>query len=260
MKWRLGVVGSPVAHSLSPQLHEAGLEMAGLDGFSERREINASSSHELLTLMGATYDALSVTMPLKASAAKYCDDLDDVAQRTDVVNSLLYRDGEIHGASTDGPGFLDALSSQLGVHVENMHAVILGSGGAARAIVDALVHANANAVSVHGRNENNVASLRAKYPNVFATMLQYRPVDLIVNTIPAPVRVDEAAVMQGVTSQTVAVDITYEPRVSPWLALHEQSGCATLNGLAMLAYQAARQMNWWWGSALSGAKLLEVIS
>ena len=100
----------------------------------------------------------------------------------------------------------------------------------------------------------------AKYPNVYDFSLTYRPVDLIVNTTPVDGRAPEAAVMQGVGSHTLAVDITYEPRVSQWRTLHERTGCRTANGLGMLAYQAARQMQWWWGVELDGAKLLEVIA
>ena len=66
--------------------------------------------------------------------------------------------------------------------------------------------------------------------------------------------------LHGVGPGTVAVDITYEPRVSAWRALYEQAGCRSANGLAMLAYQAALQMQWWWDVAIDGAALLEVIS
>jgi len=67
-------------------------------------------------------------------------------------------------------------------------------------------------------------------------------------------------VMQGVNAHTMAVDIAYEPRRSAWRALHERTGCASANGLAMLAYQAALQMQWWWDVPIDGAQLLKVIS
>jgi shikimate 5-dehydrogenase len=67
-------------------------------------------------------------------------------------------------------------------------------------------------------------------------------------------------VLQGVHQETVAVDITYDPRVSSWRSLYDDAGCRTMNGLAMLAYQAALQMQWWWGVDIDGARLLEVIT
>ncbi len=260
MKWRLGVAGSPIEHSLTPTLHEAGLAMAGLKGTSRRIDLGGDDAKKLKKLMGKEFDALSITMPLKELAAKYCATLDDVATRTGVVNSLLVRDGSIHGANVDGQGFLDALRARFGVVVENLHVVVLGSGGAASGIIDALVHAQAHSITVHARNEEKVEGFARRYTNVFGHMLQYRPIDLIINTLPEHARTSQAAVNQGVTSETIAVDITYEPRLSEWRALHDASGCRTMNGLAMLAYQASLQMQWWWGVDLDAKKLLEAIT
>jgi shikimate dehydrogenase len=152
-----------------------------------------------------------------------------------------------------------ALEAGVGPVVADAHAVVLGTGGAARAVVEALVAHDVASVVVHGRNEERAEALASAYPNVFASSLVYRPVDLVVNTIPAAGRGAEAAVLQGVHHETVAVDIAYEPRLTPWRALYEASGCRTMNGLAMLAYQAALQMNWWWGVALEGAQLLDAL-
>lgn len=83
---------------------------------------------------------------------------------------------------------------------------------------------------------------------------------MIVNTTPIAGRTDDAAVMQGVGAHTIAVDITYEPRMSSWRALHERSGCLTSNGLGMLAYQAALQLQWWWDVPIDAGQLLKAIS
>ena len=258
--WRLGVAGSPIEHSLTPQLHEAALAMVGLEGTSRRVELGSKDRNKLNKVVRKEFDALSLTMPLKGFGFEICDELDDVAKRTESVNSLLVRDGKLLGTSTDGAGFVNALRGQFGVDVEGAHVVVLGAGGAARGVVDGLVAAGVASIAVHGRTESKVESLVAKYANVYDFSLTYRPVDLIVNTTPAVGRVEDAAVMQGVGSHTIAVDVTYEPRVSAWRALHERSGCHTANGLGMLAYQAALQMQWWWGVDLDAAALLEVIS
>ena len=235
MKWRLGVVGSPIEHSISPQLHEAGLTMAGLKGTSTRVELREADAKKLAKWMGKDYDALSVTMPLKRAALTYCVELDEAASRTGAVNSLLWRDQRIEGANTDGAGFLDALRAAFGVTVDNLHVVVLGSGGAARAIVDALVGDGASSVAVHARSSDQVENLSGRYTNVFGHMLVYRPVDLIVN-------------------------ITYAPALSAWRTMYRAAGCRTQNGLGMLAYQAARQMSWWFETEIDGAELMKVIS
>jgi shikimate dehydrogenase len=260
MNWRLGVVGSPIAHSLSPQLHEAGLRLAGLSGSSQRVELSLADASLLAGMLESEFDALSVTSPLKNAAAQLCDELTEAASRTQSVNSLLRRGGVVMGASTDGDGFVDALNATFGEAVENAHAVVLGAGGAASSILDALIERGASSVVVHGRNEQRVEDLAGRYPNAFSASLVYRPVDLIVNTIPVAGRDAEAAVLQGVHPETIAVDITYDPAESEWRTRYGAAGCRTMNGLPMLAYQAARQMRWWWDVDLSGADLLKVLT
>jgi shikimate dehydrogenase len=259
VNWRLGVTGSPVSHSLSPQLHEAGLRLAGLTGTSTRVELALARASELPRLLSEDFDALSVTSPLKFAAFSLCDEVSDVAQRTESVNSLRMVDGKLSGISTDGDGFVGAVEGAFGSVVANAHVVVLGAGGAASAIVDALVRSDAASVVVHGRTESKVATLTERYANVHSSSLVYRPIDLIINTVPVLGRNSEASVLQGVRPDTIAVDITYDPRETEWRGRYEAAGCRTMNGLAMLAYQAALQMQWWWGVSLVGADLLEVL-
>ena len=259
MTWRLGVVGYPIEHSLTPQLHDAALAHLGLEGTSQRVAMKDPDAGALRALMGDHYDALSVTMPLKETAAEVCDDYDDVARRTGVVNSLLWREGRVHGACTDGPGFLDALLANLGAVCQGMNVVVHGAGGAARGIVDALVHANAACVVVMGRTAANVERLTSAYDRVVDATHELGHVDLVVNTQPVFSPALGAFELPGVDASTVAIDITYEPRMSPWRQTYADMGCRSANGLAMLAYQAARQMQWWFQRDVDGAQLLAVI-
>jgi shikimate dehydrogenase len=257
VNWRVGVAGSPVSHSLSPRLHEMGLRQAGLNGTSTRVEIDLAHATDLKRLLGTAFEALSVTSPLKGAAFELCDKASETATRTHSVNSLLMRDGVLLGDSTDGQGFVDALQASFGAVIDNAHVVVLGAGGAASAIVDGLVANGAQSMVVHGRTVANVDALVNRYTNVHSSSLVYRPIDLIVNTIPEVGRSAEATVLQGVHHDTIAVDIVYDPGETEWRRRYAEAGCRTLNGLPMLAYQAAIQMRWWWGVALDGAQLLE---
>lgn len=259
MIWRLAVLGSPIEHSVSPQLHEAGLKYLGFEGTSQRVQIDQAHAARIGEVMGDRYDAVSLTMPLKEVAAGMCDQLDETAARLGVVNSLLWRESKLWGASTDGAGFIDSLRAEFSFSVAHTHVVVLGSGGAARGIVEALVGEGASSITVIGRNASSVASLVSRHPSVGDHSLIYRPVDLIVNTTPSSGRLDASAVMQGVSRETIAVDITYAPRVSPWLARHAELGCPHANGLAMLANTVARQMNWWWDSDIPGRYLMPTL-
>jgi shikimate dehydrogenase len=259
MRWRLGVAGSPISHSLSPQLHEAGLAQAGLSGTSERLEIDRQHSSRLAELLPDSFDALSLTMPLKGLAREYCDEIDSVATRTGSVNSILARGDRVLGASTDGQGFINALASELRFNPAGQRAVVLGAGGAASAIVDALVHAGVDRVDVVSRTNAKIDVLAARYANV-GHRASSGSIDVVVNTVPVFSRTTTSPVMDGVGSTTIAVDITYEPLMSPWRRSYEEVGCRTQNGLAMLAHQAALQMQWWWDVEIDGSKLLAVIS
>ncbi|HSN02115.1 MAG TPA: shikimate dehydrogenase [Acidimicrobiales bacterium] len=254
MNWRLGVVGFPIEHSLSPRLHEAGLALAGLTGTSERVAISLEEFASLEGLLGERFDALSVTMPLKELAASLCSHLDGAATRTSMVNSLRWHEGLVHGANTDGEGFVDALGAAWGLAPAGLSVAVIGAGGAARGVVDALASHGASRVHVLGRSPERVAWLAERY-DVVGVADAY---DLVVNTTPVHGRDDQ--VLPGVTNETVAVDITYEPRRSPWLMAYEERGCRSANGLGMLAYQAARQMSWWWGVPMDGEALMEVIA
>lgn len=254
MFWRLGVAGYPIEHSLSPRLHEAGLALAGLDGSSQRLALPAQEFANLEGLLGERFDALSVTMPLKELATSLCSQLDDAATRTAMVNSLRWHDGLIHGANTDGEGFVDALAGDFALTPTGLRVAVIGAGGAARAIVDALDAHGAQRISIYARRAESIAWLSEHYASVGEATGAF---DLVVNATPVTGRSDQ--VLPGVTDETIAVDVTYEPRQSAWLAAHDERGCASANGLAMLAYQAARQMSWWWGVPISGEALREVI-
>jgi len=259
MEWRLGILGFPVEHSLTPQLQEEGLRLMGLKGTSRRVAVPKEEAGSVGELLANEFDAVSVTMPLKPIMAQFCTKVSDVARRTESINSVLRTPDGFHGDSTDGGGLSSALEGEFDLSLAGFHVVVLGSGGAARAIIDSFVDKGVDSVAVLARTQSAVDVLTSAYDNVIDYTPTYRPIDLIVNTTPATGRADEGGVLNGVTSTTVAVDITYSPPVSPWLQMHADQGCRIQNGLPMLAYQAALQMNWWWNADLRGGDLLKVI-
>jgi len=260
VKWRLGVVGSPIAHSLSPQLHEAGLHILGLEGTSQRIEIARDETDRLRRLVEREFDALSVTMPLKHVARVVCDDLDPCADRTGSVNSILRKGDVTFGRSTDGDGFINSVTHDFDFNVATKNVAILGSGGAATAIVDALVRHNVGSLALLARNESVVRSIVEKYPNVLTEVDETNHLDLVVNTVPVNDETDSFLFSQGVLDETtICVDIGYEPRTTPWLRNMRALGCRGANGLSMLAHQAQLQMQWWFNESLPIEDLLGAI-
>lgn len=256
MHWRLGVAGDPIAHSLSPQLHEAGLRLAGLEGSSERFLINEQNQELLVEYLGARIDALSITMPLKARAYEKCDGVTPVAERLGVVNSIRWVNGRIEGHCTDGTGLVHALRAERGISVEGAQTVVLGSGGAATAIIDAFFDAGASSVTVLARNTDAVRLLNERFPSLVESGSRVIKADIVVNTTPSSSRSHPLMFDIEPRSAAIAIDITYDPIKSSWLQAFEEIGFETMNGLPMLAYQAALQMEWWWGQPISGNELL----
>ena len=257
MIWRVGVVGDPIEHSLSPQLQVAGLTLAGLEGSASRLKLSADKTEQLRAAITNDFDALSVTMPLKQVAASLCDELDPVATRTGVVNSLLHRDGRIYGACTDGNGLLEMVKEKYSFVDSGSSIVVIGAGGAATGIIDALQYSDTASIGVLNRTTSKIDALQARYSKVSSAMPSQ--IDLLINTVPSDSRVTPSSIA-GVSSETLCVDITYSPRESDWMKFFESEGCRTANGLGMLAYQAALQFNWWWNSKIDGSDLLKVIS
>jgi shikimate dehydrogenase len=256
--WRLGVIGTPVAHSLTPAMHDAVLNALGLSGTSRAFDVGRDDEEGLAGAL-SSIDAVSVTMPLKSVLVDRCDQIDDVAARVGAVNSLWRHDGGLHGRSTDGLGFLDALLADFNEVVTGRTVVVLGSGGAARSIVDACSVNGAERVIVRARNGSTANDLATRYDRVIANPPAVADVDLVVNAIVGGAPHDLPPCAVEFVPNAVAIDIAYRPDRSAWLEEHARDGWRTANGLSMLAHQARHQMAWWFGCSIPLAPLLAAV-
>lgn len=261
-----GVIGDPVGHSLSPALHNAALVDLGLDWAYLAFPVPAGRGREAVAAMADLgIRGLSVTMPHKEGAAAACQHLSPVAQRLGVANTVTYRDGELWGDSTDGPGFLAALADQ-GWAPEGKKCLVLGAGGAARAVVLALAEGGASGVHVVARRAEQAqqtASLAGAL-GAAAGPEEADASDLIVNATPVGMHGVRAGLAEGAgddlplglelkrlgPGQMVA-DLIYAPATTRLLAGARARGAATANGLGMLIHQAAQQVVVWSGRAPS---------
>jgi shikimate dehydrogenase len=154
---------------------------------------------------------------------------------------------------------VDALRAQFDLDPRGLSVAVMGAGGAARAIVDALDRGGAASIALSGRTPAHVEWIAARHASVVAATRPASTVDLVINTVPVNGR-ERPALVDGATASTVCVDVTYEPRMTPWREAYADLGCRTANGLGMLAFQAARQMSWWWGCDVDGALLLKAVA
>ncbi len=252
------VVGSPVRHSLSPTLLNAAFGATGLDWTFTAFEVAEGDLPRALDGMRALgIVGLSVTMPHKAVAAGLADDLTEAAARLGAVNCLVPVDGRLTGHNTDGGGFLDGLAHDAGISVEGRTVVVIGAGGAARAVVEACGAAGAVDIAVVNRTSDRAGSAaelagavgRVVVPDRAATAIA--EADLVVNATPVGMSGGPDGDMpvdpQDLRVGQVAIDLIYHPLETPWLVALRRQGIEAHGGLSMLLFQAARAFSLWTG-------------
>lgn len=247
------VIGHPVAHSLSPALHAAGFASLGVDWVYVAFDVAPGTAHDAVTAMRALgLGGLSVTMPHKEDVARAVDRLTPAAATLASVNTMSWTDdGWLEGASTDGAGFLASLTDAE-VEVRGQRVGVLGAGGAARAIVDALAGAGAAEIVVANRSEARAHVAAALAPGVAhaGSPAEAAACDVLVNATPMGMGSDrtmpvDAALLHA--GQAV-VDIVYHPLRTPLLDAAAQRGARPVDGLGMLVHQAALQQRRWLGT------------
>ncbi|HZJ27837.1 MAG TPA: shikimate dehydrogenase [Acidimicrobiia bacterium] len=240
-----GVIGAPVAHSLSPAIHNAAYRALGLDwvyvGLPVAEGRGRAAVRALATLGLA---GVNVTMPHKAAAAEACDTLTVDAAALSAVNTVVVADdGTLAGENTDGAGFLAMLES-VGVGASDRRVLVLGAGGAARAIVLALGRVGAR-VTVAARRPAAAAAAAALASGAQSfgwddLATRFESAEIVVNATPIgmgsePPPVEPEAIGAG----QVVVDTVYHPAETPLLAVARARGARCAGGVGMLVGQAA---------------------
>ena len=239
-----GVIGDPVTHSMSPAIHNAAYRALGLDWVYVGLPVPAGRGHDAIRALPALGIAgVNVTMPHKTDAARACDVLSGDAAALGAVNTVVVRpDGSLLGESTDGAGFLVALE-RIGVEPAESRIVVLGAGGAARAIVLALGRARARVMVAARRRDAAMSAAElatgaeAHDWSDFATLVARA--DVIVNATPIGMRGEAPPFDPGLIGpRHVVVDSVYHPAETPLLAAARARGARAENGLGMLIGQA----------------------
>lgn len=249
------VIGDPVRHSLSPTLYNAAFAAAGLDWVFVAFEIPSGSGAAAVHAMRVLgLRGLSVTMPHKRDVATACDALSADAALLQSVNHVrLLDDGSTFGDSTDGEGLLRSLRDS-GVVAAGRRVLLLGAGGAARAVAVALARAGATVTCAARRADaaDEVARLvdghAVSFDDVAAAAGEC---DLLVNATPIGLGEDAAMpVDPGVLrADLVVADLVYHPLDTPLLVAARTAGAVTVDGLGMLIHQGAIQFEHWTGVA-----------
>ena len=253
------VAGHPIAHSRSPLIHGHWLAAHGIDGSYERRDVPPADFPAFLRgLPGSGFAGGNVTIPHKEAAFALADTLTERAARIGAVNTLVVGpDGRVHGDNTDAPGFCAHLDQSLGAAwPDRGEAVILGAGGAARAIVVGLAERGVSRLRVANRTPARAEAVAALAPGIAEPLAWDDLPDalagagLLVNTTSLgmkgqpPLEIDLAPLPSG----AAVADIVYAPLETDLLAAARRRGLAAVDGLGMLLHQAVPGFAAWFGT------------
>ena len=249
---KYGVVGNPIAHSRSPEIHERFARQthqrisyerieAPLEGFEERA----------LALRDAGYRGLNVTVPFKVDAAKLADELLPRARLAGAVNTLAFDGDTIIGDNTDGIGFVRDVRERLKFDFSECSVLVLGAGGAVRGVIGALLDASPRWIAVSNRTQQRAEELAEEF-GVEAIHLDEIPAehfDLIVNGTSTGLKHDAPPIdPETFNDCTLAYDLVYAADPTPFMELARSGGAKTVSdGLGMLIEQAAESFLLWRG-------------
>ncbi|MEL6450935.1 MAG: shikimate dehydrogenase [Pseudomonadota bacterium] len=253
-----GVIGSPISHSKSPQLHRHWLKIYGLPGDYIPMDVATQDLEVVLrTLPKAGFVGVNITVPHKEAALEIADLVTDRATLIGAANTLIFRkDGQIHADNTDGYGFIENLKSGAPGWIPAAGpATVLGAGGSARAVVASLLDAGVPEILITNRTRVRAEKLADDFGNR-VTVVDWvqagnilEESQLVVNTTSLGM-IGKPAMrvpLDGLRKGTIVTDLVYAPLRTDLLAAAEQAGCVTVDGLGMLLHQAVPAFERWFG-------------
>ncbi len=259
MTRRSGIIGHPVAHSLSPAFQSAAFAHCGLDAVYERWDTPVEAlGARVQSLRAPEMLGANVTIPYKEAVIPFLDELGGQSARMGAVNTIVNREGRLFGFNTDGPGFVASLKHEAGFDPAGKKLLLLGAGGAARGIAFALVEANAAAVAIANRTVERARRLAQEVGGA-AGLVSAVPLDEPVSEYDCIVNCTSVGMHGGPDPRglpagldaarpgTLIVDIVYAPEETPFLAEGARRGLPVLGGLPMLIYQGALAFELWTG-------------
>ena len=252
------IIGDPIEHSLSPAMHNAAFNFLKLRStYIAYRVAYSELAASICSLKEVRLAGFNVTIPHKTRILKYIDVLDRVASKAGAVNTVQNVDGVLYGYNTDVGGFLRPLAKR-GINLNGLNVLLLGAGGAARAVVVALSSKTENLkISIANRNRDRAKEL-AKIGNTLGAncesfslqdvqLLSYRA-NMIVNTLPLGMHNEKSIIdVQYIPSDSIVYDVVYRPVLTDLLKNAKQAGATLVYGYEMLLEQGAESFQIWTG-------------
>lgn len=257
----LGIIGYPLENSLSPAMHNASLEKQRLPYLYLPFPIRAAKLKKVFYLLRrGKIVGLNVTIPYKEKVLSLLDAIDPFAKSIGAVNTIIRRKGRLIGYNTDANGYLLSLKKETGWNCRKKRVLILGAGGAARAVVYALAREGARSIVVANRTirrgKKLIRDFRKQFPDCRFQSIpftsgqlakKFPEIDLFVNAIPTARRGDKKLPLFHLPKKAVVSDLATSPPTTPLLKSAKRVGLRTHSGLGMLLYQGALSYQLWTG-------------
>lgn len=265
-----GLLGSPVAHSISPMMHNEAFAQLGLDYAYLAFDVNEEELETAIEgLRAMKVKGFNLTMPNKNRMCRLCDKLSPVAQITGAVNTVVNENGIFVGHTTDGIGYMESVK-EAGVNIIGKKITVLGAGGAATSIIVQAAFDGVAEISIFNQKSKSyermegIISQLTEQTNCKLNLFTYDSQDilrkelaesiLLVNTTPVGMAPNiEDSLITDTTmfhSKLTVSDIIYNPEETKLLRLAKETGCQTFNGLHMLLYQGAAAFKLWTGQEM----------
>ena len=258
----LALIGNPVSHSLSPIMQNAAIQYLGLDLIYMAIPCkNEDLERVVNSLKKMNCKGLNITIPFKQKVFDMCSEISPVAKKVKAINTLKLNDNKDWiGTNTDIDGFIYPLKK---LNLIKKSSLILGSGGAARSVIQGLIELKLSKITIISRKKNSLNELINNFKNdieikgLLSTKNEIKNLiqetDLIINTTPVGMsnstNIDELPFGQGfwdsINSKTIVYDLIYNPSPTPFLKFCDKKGCMTIDGTQMLIAQGAKSLSFW---------------
>ena len=243
-----GLIGNPVAHSLSPVMHNQAFAATGYNGVYLAFRVTDPGT-AIKGIAALNFKGVSVTLPHKVAVMEYLDAVDETAARIGAVNTIVNNQGRLIGYNTDGAGALEALRTRTSI--KDKSVALIGAGGAARAIGFGLVAAGGR-VTILNRTRVSGERLAADLQAQFLPLDKWAPnhYEILINTTPVGMHPETDATpipKADLSKDMVVMDIVYNPLETRLLKEAAAGGCRIINGVDMFVSQGAQQFELWTG-------------
>ncbi|MDT3424904.1 shikimate dehydrogenase [Paenibacillus forsythiae] len=256
----LGVIGSPISHSKSPVMHNAGLRALGIPGAYVPLHVEQDKVKETIeAIRTLNFRGINVTIPHKLAVIEHLDRVDPAAEAIGAVNTIVNDNGILTGYNTDGIGYVRSLKSEAVSELSGRRIMVIGAGGAARGIIDALLQEQPSSVVIVNRDEEKAKRLagswssRGDIKGVGLDQIQgyIGGTDILINTTSVGMHphVDDMPIDPDIIPEGIVVsDLIYNPLYTR-LLLESRSrrGCIIHSGVGMFLYQGAYALEYWTG-------------